>query len=106
MLNRIRLFAEKKATARTALIPALLFFGAIMIVLLYPLDTSAGGHGDSGELEHKVNLENQSGINLIIARLYNDHRLLFALTTTITMAVVGIIIGQLTGILLKFLGLK
>jgi hypothetical protein len=89
----------------------ILFFGGLLVgsfivVLFYPAVVFAGDHGDTGDLEHKVDIENQSGINLIIAKLYNDHRLLFALAVTVTMAVVGIIIGQITGVLLRFLGLK
>jgi len=78
----------------------------IIIASLCPVLVFAGGHEDTGDLDHKVDLENQSGINLVIAKLYNDHRLLFALAVTVTMAVVGIIIGQVTGVLLRILGLK
>lgn len=101
-----RPFEVKKAPVWGALFLIGLYFGIIVVASLYPAPALAGGHEEAGDLEHKVNLENQSGINLIIGQLYNDNRLLFALAVTATMAVVGIIIGQIAGVLLRFLGLK
>lgn len=95
-----------KSAACVTIFITILFAAAILLVAFCPVDVFAGDHGESGELEHKVDLENQSGINLIIARLYNDNRLLFALAVTATMAVMGIIIGQIAGFLLRILGLK
>ncbi|UCE66471.1 MAG: hypothetical protein JSU85_00220 [Candidatus Zixiibacteriota bacterium] len=106
MLIKKKPVGEEKSALSGALLLAGLFMGAIVMVSFYPAIVFAGGHEDTGDLDHKVDLENQSGINLLIAKLYNDHRLLFALAVTATMAVVGIVIGQVTGILLRFLGLK
>ncbi|UCC79344.1 MAG: hypothetical protein JSW64_13895 [Candidatus Zixiibacteriota bacterium] len=107
MLVKKRLSEGKKASVSGALFLIGLYFGVIIAASLYPaLVFAGGGSEDAGDLEHKVDLEDQSGINLIIAKLYNDNRLLFALAVTVTMAVVGIIIGQITGVLLRLLGLK
>jgi hypothetical protein len=96
---------DKVASQLTVYI-TILFLLAVLLVLFYPADVFADEHGESGELEHKVDLEGKSGVNLIIGRLYNEDRLLFALAVTATMAVMGVIIGQITGFILKMLGLK
>jgi hypothetical protein len=106
MLIKKRLSGGERASVSGAIFLIGLYFGVIAAASLYPALVFAGGHEDAGDLEHKVDIENQSGVNLIIAKLYNDNRLLFALAVTVTMAVVGIIIGQITGVLLRFLGLK
>jgi ABC-type phosphate/phosphonate transport system permease subunit len=106
MLFTERFLKRYKGGNTGALFLAGLFFGITVIALFYPTVVFAGGHEDTGDLDYKVDLENKSGINLIIANLYNDHRLLFALAVTVTMAVVGIIIGQVTSVLLRLLGLK
>jgi ABC-type phosphate/phosphonate transport system permease subunit len=95
-----------RSAARLVIFITLLFTAAVFFAAFYPADVFAGDHGETGELQHKVDLENQTGINLIIARLYNDNRLLFALAVTATMAVMGVIIGQITGFILRILGLK
>ncbi len=106
MLIKKRFFREEKSALSWAFFLVCLYMGVIIIASFYPAVVFAGGHEDAGDLDYKVDIENQSGINLIIAKLYNDHRLLFALVVTATMAVVGIIIGQVTGVLLRFVGLK
>ncbi len=106
MLIKERLSGGEKAPVFGALFLIGLYFGVIVAASLYPAFVFAEGHEEAGDLEHKVDLENKSGINLIIAKLYNDNRLLFALAVTVTMAAVGIIIGQVTGVLLRLLGLK
>ena len=100
-------FSRKKEGSTFGLLfLAGLFIAAAVAIILYPACAFADGHEDTGSLDHKVDVENQSGINLMIATLYNDNRLLFALAVTFTMAIVGIIIGQVTGIILRLVGLK
>lgn len=84
----------------------ILFILSAMLAFFYPANAFADEHGESGELQHKVDLEGKTGLSLIIGRLYNDNRLLFALAVTGTMAVMGVIIGQVTGFILRILGLK
>lgn len=96
---------DKVASHLTVYI-TILFVLAMLLVLVYPAVTFADEHGESGELQHKVDLEGKTGLSLIIGRLYNDNRLLFALAVTGTMAVMGVIIGQVTGFILRILGLK
>lgn len=95
-----------KSAARLTFIIIIAFIVAVLFVGIQAEDALADEHGDTGELQHKVDLDNQSGINLIIARLYNDNRLLFSIAVTATMAVMGVIIGQITGFILRILGLK
>ncbi len=66
----------------------------------------AGGHGETGKLEHRVSTENKSGLNLFLSKLYNDHRLLYSLVVTFTMAILGIVVAQVTDFVLKLLGAK
>lgn len=82
------------------------FIFTILVLFICPAVILAGDHEETGKLEHKVDVENQSGVNLVIATLYNENRLLFALVVTATMAVVGVIIGQVAGVFLKLVGLK
>jgi len=95
-----------KVVSQLTVYITILFLLAALLVLFYPTEVFADEHGESGELEHKVDLEGKSGLSLIIGRLYNDNRLLFALAVTATMAVMGVIIGQVTGFILRILGLK
>jgi hypothetical protein len=95
-----------KSAASLIVFITTLFIAALLFVAFHPTEVFADGHGESGELQHKVDLENKSGLSLIIARLYNENRLLFAIAVTATMAVMGVIIGQITGFLLRILGLK
>lgn len=92
--------------SRLTVLIAVLFILGLMLAILWPAETLADEHGESGELQHKVDLDGKSGFNLIIGRLYNENRLLFAFAVTATMAVMGVIIGQITGFLLRILGLK
>jgi hypothetical protein len=66
----------------------------------------AGGGEDTGKLEHKVSLEGKTGANLLLARWYNENRLVYALVVTATMAVLGIVVGQITEFTLKILGVR
>lgn len=66
----------------------------------------AGGHEDTGELEHVVDTDNLSGLSLTLANLYNDHRTWFAVVTTVFMAVLGAIISLGTEFFLNLAGFK
>jgi hypothetical protein len=66
----------------------------------------AGGDHDTGKLEHVVSLEGKSGLNLLMAKWYNENRLLYATVVTATMAVLGIVIGRVTEFALKLFGVK
>ncbi len=56
-------------------------------------------------LDKKIALEKLSGLNLIVARLYNDNLILYALACTVLMAVVGVVIAFGTDLLLKAIGM-
>ena len=75
----------------------LLFF--IALICNSPL-LSAGGK-PAEELNKVVPTENLSGLNLFIANMYNDQRLLFAILVTATMACLGLIIAFGTDLVLK-----
>lgn len=96
----------KKTAGCVVLVPVLVNLVLMFVFAAIPSTALADGHEESGKLEHRVDLENKSGINLFIGKLYNDHRVLFALVVTFTMAVMGIIIGQAAGYLLRLCGLR
>jgi hypothetical protein len=79
--------------------------GFALTVNVAPL-LAGGGHEDAGKLEHVVPLEGKTGISLLLAKWYNENRLLFALVTTAVMAVLGIVVGQVTESILKLIGVK
>lgn len=72
----------------------------------FTLAFSGGGHDDKGKLEHVVTLEGKTGVNLLMARWYNENRLLYALVVTATMAFLGVVVGQVTEFTLKLFGVK
>jgi ABC-type phosphate/phosphonate transport system permease subunit len=60
----------------------------------------------AGTLDHTVSLEGKSGFSLFLAKLYNEHRLLYALVVTCTMALLGIAVAMVTDFILKLMGLR
>ncbi|MEW5994444.1 MAG: hypothetical protein AB1744_08605 [Candidatus Zixiibacteriota bacterium] len=74
--------------------------------MLCAVSASAGGHEETGKLEHRVTTEGKSGLNLWLSELYNDQRLLYSLVVTLTMAILGICVAQLTELFLRLAGAK
>ena len=66
----------------------------------------AGGGEETGKLEHTVSLEGKSGASLLLARWYNENRLVYALVVTATMAILGIVVGQITEFTLRLIGVR
>ena len=60
---------------------------------------------ESGEFEHRVSTEGLSGISLFIVDLYNDQRLIYAILTTVAMALFGGLIALSVDFILARLGL-
>lgn len=71
-----------------------------------PAIAAGDGHGETDELKHKVELEGKSGFNLFLAKTYNDNRPVYALLVTAIMAILGIAVGQITGLVLRLLGVR
>lgn len=67
---------------------------------------AGGGHDEAGELEHVVSLEGKTGVNLLMAKWYNENRLLYAGVVTAVMAILGIVVGQITELALRLMGTK
>jgi len=86
-------------TLAVTLLVCLLLLGLLAPVL-------AGEEHDGEKLEYVVPLEGKSGINLLMARWYNENRLLYALAVTVTMAAFGFLIGRATERALQLIGLK
>ena len=83
-----------------------LLIGIICIGSVIPVSAIAGGHGDTGKLKYVVSEEGKTGISLILAKLYNNNRLLYALVVTFTMAFLGMIVAQVTELILKTVGVR
>ena len=69
------------------------------------VSSEAGGKQET-ELTKKIDTKDLSGINLWIAELYNDNKVMYAITVTFVMAIVGSIIAFLTDLVLKYLGMN
>jgi len=56
-------------------------------------------------LDHKVDTKNLSGVNLWIADLYNNDRLMYSIVVTLVMAILGTTMAFGTDLILKMLGM-
>jgi hypothetical protein len=74
------------------------------LITLCPTVSAGGGHGESAEISDTVDTTGKSGVSLFLADLYNDHRLLYALLVTATMAILGMIVAQVAEIILRAVG--
>jgi hypothetical protein len=80
------------------------FFAGLL--WLVPMAAVASGGEPATALEHHVDTSTLTGSNLLLANLYNDHRVLYAAVTTVAMAFFGIAIAFAVDGLLGRLGLK
>jgi hypothetical protein len=85
---------------------AVIIIISVFLINVTAQPAAAGGHGDEGQLEHTVTTDGKTGVNLILAQLYNEHRLQYSLVVTLTMAILGIVVAQVTEWLLKLVGAK
>ena len=74
------------------------------LVLLMTPPAQAGGHGEDEEISETVSTEGKTGVSLFIVNLYNDQRLLYSLLVTAGMALLGMVVGQATEIVLRLVG--
>jgi hypothetical protein len=86
----------------------LVFTSLITIWLVTPLLVFAGGEGlDVPEsLDRKVELEGLSGISYFFAWAYNNNLWLYAVSCTVSMAVIGMAIAYVTDFILRAVGLE
>lgn len=83
-----------------------IIFSVLYLLLIFFPSYLAFAHGAEGEpIPDTVPLDKLSGITLWLAQLYNDDKLLFALLVTVTMGIVGLLLGLLTDLFLKLFGL-
>jgi hypothetical protein len=82
------------------------------LILTYALSagakTFAGETGgkDQTELNVKIDTKDLSGINLWIAEMYNNDRVLYAIVVTLVMAALGSIMAFGTDLVLKYFGMS
>lgn len=87
--------------------PTALLAVILASILIFPLILSAGDdHEEGGNLDYVVPTDSLSGLSLFLADLYNEHRLLYALIVTATMALLGILVALITDYLLRLIGFR
>jgi hypothetical protein len=97
----------RKWPNHTEYLPIIVLLAGIFCLCgVAPAVASGDGHGDTEELKHRVELEGKTGFNLFLAETYNDNRPLYALLVTGIMAILGIAVAQITGLILKLAGVK
>ncbi len=64
-----------------------------------------GGKSESS-LQKRIDTKNMTGVDLLIANLYNDDRLMYAVMVTLVMAGLGTTLAFLTDLVLKMLGVE
>lgn len=80
-------------------------FLILFIYFLFPNYCLASGGHEGEPIPGKVPLDKLSGISLWLAQLYNDDKVLFAILVTASMGLIGLIIGNITDLILKIFGL-
>ncbi len=95
-----------ESLSRLLVLLAVIILGSVILINVTALPAAAGEHDEEGELEHAVTTDGKTGINLILAQLYNEDRLMYSLVVTLTMAILGIVVAQVTEWLLKLVGAK
>jgi hypothetical protein len=86
----------------------LIILAAVLILFNLCVITiaSAQEHEAESKFTNVVSIEGKSGLNLIVANIYNDKRLMFALGGTLLMAIMGLSLGQIAEMVIKILGIK
>ncbi len=96
----------KKTIAMSALSLLLIFAIPILMQAHESVFASESAGKQETALTMKVDTKNLSGIDLLIANLYNEDRVLYATVVTVVMAVLGTSLAFLTDLVLKALGLE
>jgi hypothetical protein len=76
-----------------------LIFSAFIFIAVSPL--FSGEDAPAVELNKRVRTEGLTGINLFLANLYNNDRLLFAVVSTVSVVVLGLIVTYIVGLFIK-----
>ena len=66
----------------------------------------ASGGEPATTLQHHVDTSSLTSSDLLLATLYNEHRILYAAFTTASMAVLGLAIGFVLDAVLEHLGFR
>jgi len=67
--------------------------------------SETGGKQETA-ISKKIDTKNLSGVNLWIANLYNNDRLLYAIVVTLVMALLGSVMAFGTDLVLKYFGIN
>ena len=78
----------------------------VAVCTFIPAALASDEHGEGGNLEHVVATDSLSGFSLFLADLYNEHRLLYALVVTATMALLGVMVALIADYVLRLVGFR
>jgi hypothetical protein len=84
----------------------LLMFCFIVVCAYNNTYASEGGGKSEPALNKVIDTKNLTGINLWIAEIYNNDRVLYAVIVTLVMAVLGSILAYGTDLILKYFGMS
>ncbi len=86
---------------------ALLLF-CLIFSCAYNISYAGGETGGKQEtaLNKKIDTKDLSGVNLWIAELYNNDRVLYAVVVTLVMAALGSVMAFGTDLILKYFGMS
>ncbi len=87
------------------IVPLIILVMIFSFICLPVIAAGTDQEEESGEFTHRVSAEGKSGITLWIINLYNDHRLIYACVTTLSMAVFGGLIALIVDFFLVRIGL-
>jgi ABC-type phosphate/phosphonate transport system permease subunit len=96
----------KKTITISALSFLLVCTSPVLMQAHYSAFASEPAGKQEAALTTKVDTKNLSGVDLLIANLYNDDKVLYAIVVTMVMAVLGTSLAFLTDLVLKALGLE
>ncbi len=85
-----------------------LFMFVLLFSCAYSTSYASGetGNKDEPALSKKIDTKDLSGINLVIANLYNNDRILYAVVVVVVMALLGSIMAFGTDLVLKYFGMS
>ena len=87
---------------------SILFYliSGFLFLLIAAYVSYSSGTGAEGSLNHKASTNGLNGFDLYVVNLYNHHRLMLAILTTLIMGIVGIVISFISDYIMKLFGFK
>ena len=84
---------------------SLIMLFMILFLICLPVIALDNNQEETDEFEHRVSTEGKSGLSLWLINLYNDHRMVYAIVTTVAMAGFGGLIALIVDFILARFGM-